>query len=306
MGFDDLEDPQWDTWRLDQGATEWTQAALSSSSIQARGGFASCLLGDSAVVSGGYAHLGGELLEQKIIDTGAVETPEWRDLSDVEERYSARSGATMTTVASGKTAQPHTSRAYLFGGFADYIASNQLYQLSYDPTTSSNTLRWSEVNAGGEVPPGRSAHAAVSLEGPSGVPSYYIFGGFGAEGSMNDLWLYQDEGKAVGSKWNQLEASNVPSPRSGHSIVACDEHRFLMFGGVGESGENYNDIHMYNAQQNEWVAVECPDGPGPRYNHRAVVVGDSLVLTGGCVDVDGTGMGSATGECYALDLAPLL
>jgi hypothetical protein len=298
MGFDDPEEPQWDTWKLDPAGTEWNQVALSSTSIEARGGFASCLLGDSAVVSGGYGHFSGDLIEQKALETGGGGTSDWKNLIDVEDRYPARSGATLTAV------DPHTG--YLFGGFADGFASNELYQLTYEPSAPSDALRWKKIDTGREMPPGRSAHAAVSLqEGADGLKevrsSFYVFGGFGPEGALNDLWVYQEE------KWRRLDPSgDAPSPRSGHSMVACDEGKFLLCGGVGGSGECYSDIHVYDARTNRWEAIECGDVPVPRYNHRAVVTDGALVVTGGCTDEDGMGMGVATGECYAIDLSQLL
>ena len=140
-------------------------------------------------------------------------------------------------------------------------------------------------------PPGRSAHAAVSLAG-----RFFVHGGFTEDGAFGDLWEFGAD------SWEQLEPTGyAPAARSGHSCVALDDDQFLLFGGVGGDGQAYSDLHVYTASSNCWRVIEASAPPLPRYNHRAVMVRGAMVLTGGCVD-DGTGLVSVTTECFALDM----
>ena len=186
-------------------------------------------------------------------------------------------------------------QALLYGGFAEGVAVSELFQCSF--ANNRSELHWHPVESAAVQPPGRSAHAAVSLSSTA----LFVFGGFGAEGATNDLWAYTD------GEWRYLEPSgDPPEPRSGHSLVALDDNRFMLFGGVGGNGASFADLHVYDANENAWQAVKAQDGPGPRYNHRAVVVHGAMVVTGGCIDDDdGMGMGSATSERFMLPLAGL-
>ena len=269
-----------------------------------------------AVVSGGYGHLSGDLLEQKMLPIGlpAPKTA-WSALNDVgvnttkagdgtdapSQHYEPRSGATLTPLGGG-------SEAYLYGGFAVGVAVSELYKVEFSPAGELNWTPQSASGGGAEEPPGRSAHAAVSLS----AADFFVFGGFGADGCTNDLWSYAPvDGSAGACQWRCLEPSgDVPAARSGHSMVALDKDRFLLFGGVGGDGVSFADLHIYDGKENTWQALDAADGPGPRYNHRAVVAGGAMMVTGGCVDEvdeggDGMGMGSATGQCFSLSLAGL-
>ena len=51
MGYDEFDEPLWDTYQLGADG-EWLCGPLQPL-IEGRGGFASCLLKDTAIVSGG-------------------------------------------------------------------------------------------------------------------------------------------------------------------------------------------------------------------------------------------------------------
>jgi len=279
MGPEDSnEPPLWDTYRLESEGS-WRKCPYQPS-IESRGGFGSCILQDTAIVSGGYSPLSGDLSEQISLKTNQ-DGASWQSLADVD--HDPRSGATLTAVGE--------DRAFLFGGFAAGVAVNDFFEIN----KGDNQLKWSAVQSvASQQPSGRSAHAAVSLGG--GEDGFFLHGGFGEDGTLDDLWVFHRD------RWQRLEPQgDVPVARSGHSLVALDKDQILLFGGVGGTGEAYNGLHIYSVSNNRWRVLEANAPPRPRYNHRAAMLRGSMVITGGCVD-DGKGMLSVAAECFALDL----
>ncbi|MCA9450112.1 MAG: hypothetical protein KC931_23520, partial [Candidatus Omnitrophica bacterium] len=57
-----------------------------------------------------------------------------------------------------------------------------------------------------------------------------LFGGRNASGRLSDTWVWD------GAEWNEIEVTQGPSPRSGHSMVYDVQNRkFVLFGGQGET-----------------------------------------------------------------------
>ena len=284
--------PCWDMWRLDARSTSWREhAAPGSESITPRGSYAWEVLGDKTVVVGGFGETGNMADFAAVhLVTGAIES-----LDKVSGTApSRRSGATLTALGS--------DRAVLFGGFGLLPKGtdgslNDVHVL----TLGSGTKRWEPVTIEGPGPDARCAHTAVRLGA-----EVCIFGGYGRVKPLNDSWALSLEARAgsgwVG-RWRRFEpAGELPAGRSGHSAVALDDHRLLVYGGMDATAAR-DDLHLFCARSQEWTAIGAVtgDAPGPRYNHRVTITrlrGKRVMAVAGGFNEEN----DAVGECFALEL----
>ena len=196
-----------------------------------------------------------------------------------------------------------------------------------DPVLSCT---WRRVTppAGTAEPVPRCAHACAALDGGG----LLLYGGYGDDGPIGDLWRLDvggatataegadgdGAGASTHASWSQLEPTgDIPTARSGHSLVGLGQDTFLLFGGVGTNMEGFNDLHLLDASTARWTRVEPQDpgsgggAPSPRYNHRAIVLDDwggaaAMMVTGGFTtdDLDSGVAGRPVGECWSLELGP--
>ena len=106
------------------------------------------------------------------------------------------------------------------------------------------------------------------------APSFEPYNLAGTKGPLDDLWEMNlrpgtdmdgtrgGEGGAVGPlvpHWTPIldATGDAPSKRSGHSFSALGGDRYILFGGVGEKGEGFADIHLYDAARRHWTRVEA-------------------------------------------------
>lgn len=102
-----------------------------------------------------------------------------------------------------------------------------------------------------------------------------LAGGRGEDGCFQDLWLGED----IGLSWSQIsQGLDRPLPHSGASML-WDDSSLLILGG-------FDGLHHQNAMWHgtfqksvSWRKVSAPWAA--RYCHRAVVVDNVIVLTGG-------------------------
>lgn len=244
---------------------------------------------------GGYSVMSGNLEEHVSLDLSQVcegrSNMTWHSESTAQT-IQARSGATLTSIIEDDS-------AILVGGYGESEPLNDIHQVSQQ---RDGSFRWELLSAGGEeegFPAPRSAHTMVFL--PSEACGI-LFGGYGAAGSLGDVWELRLEG---GVRWDKVALTGVvPAPRSGHSCIALDESRLLVFGGVGDDGAALDDLWIYDARVRRWEQCGSVVGPSARYNHKAVITeweGSRIMgITGGFVPDDAGG--HATAECFALEI----
>ena len=286
------ETPCWDMWRLDARSTRWREhAAGNNERITPRGSYAWEVLGDTAFVVGGFGETGNmaDLTAVHLV-TGAIDA-----LHDVSGTApSRRSGATLTALGG--------DRAVLFGGFGLLPKGtdgslNDVHVL----TLGSGANRWEPVAIEGPGPEARCAHTAVRLG-----DEVCIFGGYGRVKPLNDSWALSLEPRAGSGwigRWRRFEpVGELPVGRSGHSAVALDDHRLLVYGGMDATAAR-DDVHIFCARSQEWTALGAVTGdePGPRYNHRATITqlrGKRVMAVAGGFNEER----DAVGESFALEL----
>jgi hypothetical protein len=95
------------------------------------------------------------------------------------------------------------------------------------------------------------------------------------------------------NNFEQLPASEGMSAR-GRYAIALDQARgrALIHGGryrEGTSGSYtlHDDLWGFDLATDSWVELPSANGPSPRSNHSAVVIGDRLVIYGGNASTDG-------------------
>jgi hypothetical protein len=146
---------------------------------------------------------------------------------------------------------------YLFGG-RTAIAMEQgvlgdLYRL--DTSTLTWTKAWTRPtdSADDDAPAPRSYHAAASLAG-----KFYVFGGCGPSGRLNDLWSFDP---AAGGKWERLpdppQGGKTLPPRGGASLAADERNGRLVVVGGFDGNKELADAHAFDVRARAWCS-----GPG--------------------------------------------
>ena len=146
------------------------------------------------------------------------------------------------------------------------------------PGVDVKTLAWETV-ASDASPPPRRLHSMTSMTHPtSGTNFAYVFGGFGGDTRLNDLWeLNLDE-----LTWRQVEASGAaPAPRDGASLVAdAANNRLVLYGGYTSS--RVSDLYVFDIETSTWVGQPVVQGPSPRYGAFAAQCGNHAIFGLGC------------------------
>jgi host cell factor len=145
-------------------------------------------------------------------------------------------------------------------------------------STKNLDVDWAPIQPEGEKPVPRGGHSAVSAES-----SLVIFGGhsYGGDSKFfyyNDTHLFDAET----CTWHNVKCSGeLPAPRYGHSVALVGSRMFV-FGGKGEGGALFRDVHFLDLVTWAWIPVSSTTaGPSPRMNHASVLVGRKVVVHGG-------------------------
>ena len=147
---------------------------------------------------------------------------EWWQPANPANSPEARQGHSMVTLPDG--------RILLFGGQnleADLL--NDLYAFADSD--------WRPITATNPPPPRRDHSAWVRGS------QMYVYGGYGENGLLNDLWVYDPEP----NEWHQVEVTGpVPSARRGQSVTPQSNGSAILFGGVRADGFILNDLWRIN------------------------------------------------------------
>ncbi|CAG8520760.1 25875_t:CDS:2, partial [Racocetra persica] len=184
----------------------------------------------------------------------------------------------------------------------------------YRPTAQTWMNPKSVANIGAPIIRRRSTSTVIS----KGI--IYIFGGRAEidTGSptficFNDLYTYD----TVLSKWNRINADNVPTPRSHSAAVLLPDGKILYIGGVSQAspGKDVTPIDMkiipvFDTKSSTWSSEQAEFGSTliqPRAGHSANLAADntSIIIIGGTsrnITNDGSSSVETNGFIYVLDI----
>lgn len=70
--------------------------------------------------------------------------------------------------------------------------------------------------------------------------------------NYNDLWMLNLE-KVSELRWDKIKSKGKPpAPRHGHSCNNLNNY-LIIFGGLGDKQQFFNDIIVFNRDTNEWI-----------------------------------------------------
>ncbi|MGH2477126.1 MAG: Kelch repeat-containing protein, partial [Candidatus Limnocylindrales bacterium] len=117
------------------------------------------------------------------------------------------------------------------------------------------TATWTPVQPAGGPPAARDGHSWTT--DPSSAVAY-LFGGRGAAGELDDLWVYDMTADA----WQQLSPTGArPTARYDHAAAWIDGLGLVVAGGRSASGV-LADLWAYDPSANDWRTLDTT-GPVP-------------------------------------------
>ncbi|MBN2103550.1 T9SS type A sorting domain-containing protein [bacterium] len=131
-----------------------------------------------------------------------------------------------------------------------------------------------------DAPSPRCGHA-VDIRYQSN--SMFLTGGRGAEGPVNDLYVFYPSGGSFGEgSFGEIHC-NIPleyAPRYSHTANVIGNHAYIL-GGTDEAGNGLSDFWQYGFFTGQWTPLE--DFPSPISGHGSVVLDEDhlLVFCGG-------------------------
>lgn len=175
----------------------------------------------------------------------------------------------MTCTAVGK-------KLVVFGGGDGPEYYNDVYVLD------TTNFRWSKPRIlGDKVPSKRRAHTACLYK--NGV---YVFGGGDGVRALNDIWRL-DVSDVNKMSWRLISSSEKSAPGAkdyrpkarGYHTANMVSSKLIIFGG-SDGGECFDDVWVYDVDQQFWRAVSIPVA-FRRLSHTATIVGSYLFVIGG-------------------------
>lgn len=143
---------------------------------------------------------------------------------------------------------------------------------------NTETLEWKGpiVFATSDSPEPRSFHKMISVNN-----KLYLFGGCGADGRLNDFWEYE----IASNTWTKLPSSPLICGRGGPSMTASSDNKRI-FIATGFSGNENNDIHVYDIETKTWTQLAA--NSDNKYRARSVcascTLSNVMVIVGGEVN----------------------
>lgn len=116
--------------------------------------------------------------------------------------------------------------------------------------------------------------------------SMYVFGGCTSTSTtFNDLWRLD----LASRRWiRPLSMGTYPSPKACATMVSYRD-MLILFGGwthpspypLHQAWRIFNQLHVYNPEENRWNQIIILDNPPPMAGHSATIHGDKMVVFGG-------------------------
>ena len=131
-------------------------------------------------------------------------------------------------------------------------------------------------------PAARYFHATVIINN-----TLYLFGGTSLQLAYNDCWSLDLQTWT----WAQINTTNTPSPRLGHTLVPLNSTAIMTFSGMLSDNTASNETWIWNLHDNSWTQVASITSPAGRgFYSLSMFASGKIVLFGGT---------SATYEMFA-------
>ena len=131
------------------------------------------------------------------------------------------------------------------------------------------------------LPSARGSHAMAA----AGDGSVWLHGGYTFEEGRSDQLVKLDPQER---RWHAVTTAGPrPSARSGHSLLAVDGHKLVLFGGNTDSGRSDELWTLDLLAAAAWTRLTASASgasaawPSARYGHTMCVVGSSVLMFGG-------------------------
>lgn len=157
-------------------------------------------------------------------------------------------------------------QALLFGGYSGSKLND-----TYLFDDSTPTPSWTHLTGSLDTPAARS-DSAMAFAGNGKV---LLFGGDGQTGVRDDTWIF-DKSTQEWLEYN--EATLRPLSRKGHAMCQGRENRIILFGGVDNIGNEYNDTWEYDVTSYTWQQINTSNEPQPRWRHQLVRLSSNYIL----------------------------
>ncbi|XP_053612416.1 kelch domain-containing protein 3-like [Plodia interpunctella] len=171
------------------------------------------------------------------------------------------------------------NKMFIFGGF-EYLTdqySQEVHCLDMD------TLRWTFIDAPGDVPSHRDFHTAVSVG-----DRMYVFGGRGdlnsPHNSLEEVYcpqvFYLDTKEL---KWVVMKPTGTwPEGRRSHSAWVHNGYMYIFGGFNGNTKTHFNDLFRYSIEGNYWQEINVLGSvPCKRRRQASLLYEDKVYLFGG-------------------------
>lgn len=163
-------------------------------------------------------------------------------------------------------------KLFMFGGRNAIQTSNDLYEFD----TGIN--KWKLIRSLKEK---RCYHTSTLL---SDKNSIMIFGGSsnkGRDGFLNSIEIIDG---SSGNYTSIQSLSQEPEPRMQHAATLANDDVYI-WGGKGEDGTIFNDLHIFNTKQRKWSSPSITGTKPPgRYGHTLTYHDGKLFVFGGLDD----------------------
>ncbi|KAI8078845.1 uncharacterized protein BX664DRAFT_342851 [Halteromyces radiatus] len=173
-----------------------------------------------------------------------------------------------------------------------------------DPTWSTMQVWVDPITRGGNMfpEPARVFRHAMATSSNGNV---YFFGGVRPVNAtqnydyMNNLGYYGFDALLVwypaqNQTFNVVKPSNpdnAPSLRQLHTVTSIpNTDKMLLYGGVNGDGANSDFCYIFETVSGLWTIANFTngDGPGRRYGHQAIMVGNDMLYIIGGIDITNT------------------
>ena len=160
-----------------------------------------------------------------------------------------------------------------FGGESAHPKTGKARTHSNVTVLDTELMVWYPPTVSGEVPTGRSGHAAALLD-----QELVIFGGVKGAKWLNTVAVLNTQNWV----WRQIKTQgSAPKPRSYHSATAVGTNRVVIFGGNNEK-EAFATVHVLEKMDNDtwqWIhPMVTGYGPCARTGHAAVLLPDGRTI----------------------------
>ena len=247
-------------------------------------------------------------------DTGSLK---WTTLKCSGDVPTPRSGHTLTVI---------NSCAFVYGGSGEnstfdengieiFGPSGEMFFCRLEAAGSRNPMRWERVTTGGEAPKPRWGHTATPID----KTTFVVFGGFFSDTNrFNDLHIFDTQRMTWiqpletmvdftprGNHVPKKGASNaIPEPRGSHTTTLVGRTLVVFggYGGIGYSRRDFNDVAVFELDQQQWLKVPPIQGKAPdaRSGHTASNHNNTSIFYFG-----GWNAGSQFNDLHILELGNL-